>query len=190
MTLVVAAVSQELRDFHPGDVPGGVQLLLTGMGRRAAGESVRRRLSAGGVDLVVSTGFAGGVRPGFTAGDLVMASEVIHASSGERSRPDSSFFGLEGLACTGPFVTVDRVLPDPRLKSEVGTRYGAVAVEMESFAVARAADEHGVPWVAVRAILDPMETHLQWWKIFGFLRTMRTASRSLAGGLHSLMRRK
>ena len=191
MMLIVAAVPQELRSFRPGNGSGaGVQCLVTGMGGRAAGEAVRRRLSAGGVNLVVSTGFAGGVRPGFAVGDLVMASEVIQASSGQRRRrPNASFFGLDGLACTGPFVTVDRVLPEPRLKSEMGARFGAIAVEMESFAVAHAAEEAGVAWVAVRAILDPMETKLQWWKLFRFLRTMRTASGALAGGLHSLIER-
>ena len=188
-TLIVAAVPQELRDFRSIAGTRSVECLLTGMGRRA-GAIVQKRLSAGGVGLVVSTGFAGGLRPGLKVGDLVMASEVIQASSGERRRPDPSFFEMGGLACTGPFVTVDRLLPKPRQKAEVGARFGAIAVDMESAAVVHVADETGVAWVAVRAILDPMEVSLRWWELFGFLRTMRTASRALAGGLRSLMERR
>lgn len=203
--LIVAAVPQELRDLRFRREPG-VQCLVTGMGPRRAGEAVRRRLSAGGISLVVSTGFSGGVRPGFGVGDLVMASEVIHASSGERSRPDPGFFGLNGMASIGPFVTVEQVLPDPAAKAEVGERFGAIAADLESAAVAQAAEAAGVAWVAVRAILDPMEIPLavrsrtqalkllavprRWKEFSGFLRAVRTASRSLAGGLHCLIERR
>ena len=202
--LIVAAVPQELQDFRSGWVPG-VRCLVTGMGPRA-GEAVRRRLAQGDIGLVVSTGFAGGVRPGFRVGDLVMASEVIQASSGDRSRPVSSFFSLSDTASVGPFVTVDQVLPDPKAKAWAGNRFGAIAADMESAAVARAADQAGVAWMAVRAILDPMEVPLvvrsraqalrmlavpRRWKEFSvFLRAVRTASRSLAGGLHDLMERR
>ena len=202
--LIVAAVPQELRDLRLQRDPA-VECLVTGMGRRA-GEAVRRRLSAGGIGLVVSTGFAGGIRPGFEVGDLVMASEVIHAPSGERRRPDPGLFGLNGMASVGPFVTVEQVLPDPAAKAEAGARFGAIAADLESTAVAHAAEAAGVAWVGVRAILDPMEVRLsirsrsqalrclavprRWKEFSGFLQTVRTASRSLAGGLHELIERR
>ena len=201
--LVVAAVSQELQGFRFKE-NFGVQRLITGMGQRAR-EAVRRRLSFGDVSLVISTGFAGGIRPGFEVGDLVMASEVIQASSGERKYPDPSFLGLNGLASVGPFVTVERVLSDPQAKSEAGVRFGAIAADMEAAAVAISAEAAGVAWVAVRAILDPMEFPLKissgrqalrclaapgrWSEFSGFLKMIRTASRSLAEGLHLLISR-
>ena len=201
--LVTAAVSQELADFQVGEVRG-VQCLITGMGARV-GESVRRRLRQGDIGLVVSTGFAGGVRPGFEIGDLVMASEVIHSTSGRRWKPNSVYCGLNGLASVGPFVTVDRVLADPQVKSEAGLKFGAIAADLETAAVAEAANQAGVAWLAVRAILDPMETQLQvgswreflklsaipgrWKDLSSFLAAMRTASRSLAGGLKCVVER-
>lgn len=203
--LVVAAVPQELRDFRP-DSSARAESLVTGMGGRRSGQAVKRRLWAGGVDLVVSAGFAGGARPGFEVGDLVMASEVIDAHSQDRRRPDPSLLTLGGGASIGPFVTVDRVLSQPQAKSDLGTRFGAIAVDMESAAVAQAAEEAGLPWVAVRAILDPMELPLRvgsaaqairllaspgrWKELSGFLRMVRAASRSLAVGLHSLLERR
>jgi len=202
--LIVAAVPQELQNFRLQRV-AGVSCLVTGMGRRSA-EAVRQRLSLGDVGLVVSAGFAGGLRPGFKVGDLVMASEVIQASSGERRTPDSSFFGLDGPASVGPFVTVERVLSDPQAKSETGVRFGAIAADMETAAVAQSAEAAGVAWVAVRAILDPMEFPLRigspaqalrrmaspgGWKEFSeFLQMIRTASRSLADGLNLLVERR
>ncbi|GEM_PF-2541779 len=196
--LIVAAVSQELQDFHPdGDLR--VERLITGMGPRA-GEPVRRRLARGGVGLVVSAGFSGGVRPGFRTGDLVMASEVIEAAGGRRWNPAPLSFGTGRAISVGPFVTVERPLSDPRAKLEAGARFGAIAADMETAAVARSAQALGVAWVAVRAILDPMEVPLavrsraqalrmlaapgRWKEFAGFLQTVRTASRSLADGLH------
>ena len=204
LILVTAAVSQELQDFKFGR-DSGIECLVTGMGPRAE-SVVRRRLKRGDVGLVVSTGFAGAIRPGFHVGDLVLASEVIHAPSGDRSRPVSSFFSLSDRASVGPFVTVEKALVDPKAKAWAGNRFGGIAVDMESAAVAEAADEAGVGWVAVRAILDPMEIPLairsraqaltclaspgRWKEFFGFLRTVRTASRSLASGLHELIKTK
>lgn len=202
--LVVAAVPQELQDFKTNG-RRGIERLITGMGRRA-GEAVRRRLLEGDVGLVVSTGFAGATRPGFKAGDLVMASEVIHGSSGERRHPGASFPELSGLAGRGPFLTVDRVLSDPNRKSDAGKQFGAIAVDLESAAVAQAADRAGVAWVALRAILDPMELPLRitsraqalsclavprrWSEFSAFLRAIRTASRSLGKGLQGLLEKK
>ena len=202
--LIVAAFPQELQDFRVDRLPQA-RCLVTGMGERA-GESVRRRLSSGGVGLVVSAGFAGGTRPGFKAGDLVMASEVIHASSGNRSRPDSSFFSLSDKAAVGPFVTVDHVLRDPETKARAGNRFGAIAADMETARVARSAEAAGVAWVAIRAILDPMEFPLRihspaqalrcaanpgrWREFTDFLGMVRTAGRSLADGLNDLMERR
>ncbi len=201
--LVTAAVPQELADFRAGE-EDGVQCLFTGMGPRG-GEVVRRRLRQGDVGIVISAGFAGGIRPGFEIGDLVMASEVIHSASGQRWKPNPFYFGLNGFASVGPFVTVEQVLTNPAAKSEAGLRFGAIAADLETAAVAEAAHRAGVAWMALRAILDPMETPLQvgswreffkllavpkrWQELSSFLAAMRTSSRSLAGGLKSLVER-
>ena len=205
--LIAAAVPQKLQDFRllSGRLGSGVECLVTGMGPRS-GEAVRRRLAKKDVRLVVSTGFAGGVRPGFHTGDLVLASEVIHAPTGDRHKPVSSYFSLSDRASVGPFVTVEKALPDPKAKAWAGNRFGAIAVDMESAAVAQAADEAGVAWAAIRVILDPMEKPLvvrsrahalrllaaprRWKEFFGFLQTVRLASRSLAGGLNDLIERR
>ena len=183
--LITAAVAQELAGFR-GRADGRCKVLLTGMGRRA-GKAVRERLKAERFGLVVSTGFAGGGRPGFRVGDLVMASEVIHAASGRRHRPAADFPAPEGLASVGPFVTVDRILPTPEAKGQAAARFGAIAVEMESAWVAEAAERSGVPWVALRVILDPMEEEIRWMKWIRIGSAIRTASRSLSDGLSRLV---
>ena len=193
--LVVAAVPQELSCFrrHANEE---VHCLLTGVGQERAFRAVRNVLNRRRYRLVISAGFAGGTQPGLQVGDLVMASEVVEASSGQRWRPG---IPLDSSITVGTLLTTRHPLVDPQAKAKAGLRYGAVAVDMETAAVARVASEAQVPWVSLRAILDPMEVRLslvswvqglwclafpsRWGEFAGFLRAMRLASQSLANGL-------
>lgn len=199
--LVVAATPQELNRFRQA-APADVRCLVTGMGEKA-GAAVRQELQRQRYRLVVSTGFSGGLRPGFQVGDLVMASEVIEEASGLRRKPGTAF-GLNGMASVGPFLTVRKILSDPAQKQQGGVRFGAIAADLETSAVAEAAIQAGVGWVAIRAILDPMEVPLavdSWWQGLRicavpsrwgqmrlFLRAVQGAGRSLADGLRHFLK--
>lgn len=193
---MVAATPQELAHFRKAE-PSGIRSLVTGMGG-PAGAVVREQLQRDRYRLVVSAGFCGGLRPGFRVGDLVVASEVIEESTGLRRKP-SVPFGLNGMASVGPFLTVRKVLSDPALKQQGGVRFGAIAVDLETSAVAEAAVQAGVAWVGIRSILDPMEVRLavdswrqavrmltvpsRWGQMKLFLRSVQLAGQSLAEGL-------
>lgn len=156
--LVVAAVRQELDPFLRRS-NGDVQVLLTGVGARRAYAQVGRWLSDHPCGGLISAGFAGATRPGLKTGDLIWAEEVVDAVSGERARPSFSKPSLGGVA-SGRLVTVPRAAWSPSAKAALGARFEAVAVDMETAWVARAAGEKGIPWVAIRAVLDPMEQFL------------------------------
>ncbi len=55
---------------------------------------------------------------------------------------------------TGKFVSVDRVLINSGEKRQLHIETGAVGVDMESAAIGEVAQEHGVPFLIVRAISD------------------------------------
>ncbi|MBI3323460.1 MAG: hypothetical protein HYZ95_03240 [Candidatus Omnitrophica bacterium] len=201
--LLVAAVPVELSGVpRGGSTP--VRLLAAGVGPKA-GRAVRRHLDRERFSLVVSTGFSGGARPGLKPGDLVWASEVIRAGSGWRRAPTGDNRGLNGLCSVGPFVTVNRPLQRPQEKREMGLRYGAVAVDMESADVAEAAEQAGVPWVALRVILDPVDAPLligdgrqalgtllrpwRWKEMAAFFSEVRRSSLSLGRGLNEWVER-
>ncbi|MBI1953735.1 MAG: hypothetical protein HYS41_06405 [Candidatus Omnitrophica bacterium] len=176
--LLAAAVRPELASF-PRKLHAKVDLLFTGMGKQAH-RAAARALAAESYRLVVSSGFAAGARTGLKTGDLVAAEEVVDAVSGEvlvSRRP-----AVNGSVALGRFVTVPRVIAGPRGKEQAGRRWQAAAIEMETFHVARAASQAGVPWVGLRVILDPMEVSLLR-GVLGFLPAVRLASRSLADGL-------
>ena len=54
----------------------------------------------------------------------------------------------------GVILGLDRLLSTPREKAAAFARTGALAIDMESHHVARAAARHGLPFIAIRAISD------------------------------------
>lgn len=201
LILVVAAVPSELVAFRPGRREGLI-CVAGGMGARA-GRSAREFLRRRSISCVVSAGFAGSASAGLRVGDLVMASDVVEESTGRRLTPPISPEGVIPGVRKGTFVTVERPLVASSDKRQRWDRFGAIAVEMETWAVASAAVEAGVPWLALRAILDPMEQPLavasmpqgvawlvqpwRWPAWSEFMGSVRVAGGCLARGLELLV---
>jgi nucleoside phosphorylase len=57
----------------------------------------------------------------------------------------------------GPTVTAPDIITTPGGRRRLGRQTGAVAVDMESYWVAKAAADRGLPFLAVRAISDLQE---------------------------------
>ncbi len=90
-------------------------------------------LSSSKLEAVVSTGFCGGLDPALRESQIVVASEVVCASSGER-------FGCARVASetgfvTGALLSQDRIAHDASEKSTLFSN-GAIAVDMEAAGVA------------------------------------------------------
>ena len=60
----------------------------------------------------------------------------------------------EGRVKIGTIATGDQFIGDRARCSEIGTMFGALAVEMEGCAVAQVASRFGIPFVVLRAISD------------------------------------
>jgi adenosylhomocysteine nucleosidase len=57
-------------------------------------------------------------------------------------------------------LTTDRLISDPIEKKRLGERHQADVVDMESAAVAEVCARAGIPFLAVRAVSDTVETRL------------------------------
>ncbi|HET7784701.1 MAG TPA: hypothetical protein VFL36_01900 [Myxococcales bacterium] len=123
------------------------------------GGDARAALRAEHPALVVSCGFAGALSPSLRAGDLLVAT-AVRAPDGERLQaPELPASRALAQAARGEIACADRVLATPEEKRALGAG-GALAVDLESAQVARAAAEAGVPWLVVRAIVDDARTSL------------------------------
>ncbi len=108
---------------------------------------------------LVSFGVAGGLAPHLAAGDVILSTEVI--AEGRRWRADPQFDGqiadLAGRvgATRGAVLGASRILATEQDKRQAWRNTGALAVDLESAIVARAAVAAGIPFVVLRTIADP-----------------------------------
>jgi adenosylhomocysteine nucleosidase len=143
-----------------------VLMVETGMGAAAMETAVRWCLGSplfGHVPyrprFLMLLGFSGALQPRLRLGDVVVASEIVdrnqHRWSATRLPVKTT------LPITlGRILTVSEIVGDPRDKRELGRRYEALAVDMESAVAARLCHDHNVPFVCVRAISDDVDTAL------------------------------
>ena len=135
----------------------GLSLLVSGMGPEAAAQAALRLVDAGVAALAVF-GVAGGLDPRLAPGDLVCPSEILDEQN-QRYAAESSWRGhlLARLPLppqTGALLSVKLPLLSAAEKSAAFKSTGAVAVDMESAAVAAVAASAGLPFLALRAISD------------------------------------
>jgi adenosylhomocysteine nucleosidase len=122
---------------------------LSGAEARRA-ETMARILADEGAEMLVSIGLAGALSPALRPGDLVLPSAVID-EQGARLEAAS----LPDECQSGDLLGADHIIDGPAAKSRLLSATGAVAVDMESHAVARVAAGRGIRFVIIRAIADP-----------------------------------
>jgi adenosylhomocysteine nucleosidase len=139
-----------------------------GMGPEAAGKAASELLGQGCAALL-SFGLAGGLDPLLRPGSVVVADAIV-TERGELFSTDPAWRRrlVERLATCRAVVEAriagsDRPLLTPSAKRAMANGQSAVAVDMESQAVARAAQRSGVPFMSVRAVADPAERGIPAW---------------------------
>jgi adenosylhomocysteine nucleosidase len=176
---IVAALSNVQHEVHGGsDVTigeyNGHQVMLTesGIGKVAAGMATALLIARFAPDLVVNTGSAGALHPELEIGDTVIGTRVAYHDV------DVTVFGydkgqlpgqplyfeanpevvadFEKLAAVkeGLIVAGDQFVQDKQRVQILQDFPDALAVEMESPAVAQVATKMGVPFIVFRAISD------------------------------------
>jgi adenosylhomocysteine nucleosidase len=134
--------------------------LLTSMGQGNAARAVTRVLQESVFDLVISSGLAGGLRPGHRPGNILVGRTVRRLDDGREIELPMKWVdrAREIGAEEAIFVTSSRIIGTSEEKRRLGAQ--ADAVDMESFAVIEEANARGTPAVVIRAIGDPVEMGL------------------------------
>ncbi len=151
---------------------GGKEFAVVGhgIGHRRATETARRALdSIPGAELVIGTGVVGALSSGLKPGDLVLSDRILTIDSDGKVEPaivvsDSHLRAVgrslssAGIAySTGAILTSHRVLATGAEKRRAKETTGAIAVDMESAAIAAEAAARGLPFLAIRAVLDEVD---------------------------------
>lgn len=137
-------------------IPSSHLVICSGANSQAARQAAHR-LTDQGCDLLVSFGLAGGLDPALPAGTLLAPKEIITPSR-ERFACWSEIDFPN--AVTQPLAGSDMLLSSPEDKALLMARSGAVAVDMESHAVAYVARERGLPFLVLRAVTDTADMAL------------------------------
>lgn len=134
---------------------------LTPLVRCSGGDAGRaavlaEELAAAGVSMLWSFGIAGGLAPTLGSGRIVLATEVL-TEAGSLPADRSLLASLAAAlpeALPGPIRASEAPVATPDAKTRLHRATGALAVDMESGAVARVAQRHGLPFAAIRTIAD------------------------------------
>ena len=116
------------------------------------------RLVARGATALLSFGLAGGLQPGLPAGAILVPLTVVDGD-GQTWHADQRLAERLG-APNGAMLAGDRILVTIADKRMAWERSRALAVDLESGAVARVATTHSLPFAVLRAVCDPAERSL------------------------------
>jgi adenosylhomocysteine nucleosidase len=113
---------------------------------------------------LVSFGVAGGLAPHLKPGDVILSAEVI--GDDRRWRPTDGFRSSVAKladqigAVDGSVLGSRDILATEDGKARAWRETGALAVDLESAIVARAAEAAGIPFLVLRTIADPLRREL------------------------------
>jgi len=170
-TGILVAMAVECRSLTAKRIPeGGCLDLGDGcvVGFSGAGPEAARRnaelLARQGISSLISCGCAAALADGIATGDLVLPSQIV-GTDGQRLDTDAAW--RERLASSlagglrihqGTLAESGRIVGKEAEKRAIHAATAAIALDMESAACARAALSLGLPFLAVRSIVDPVDT--------------------------------
>lgn len=159
---VIAALPGEAKSLRKSTVRWGgssPEVALSGIGPQAAGAAAEHLAWSGAAGLV-SFGYAGGLQRALRSGTLILPDEILEAD-GTRHRTDTAWMAALASAIapdvavvTGPLLSMPQMLTSAADKHAAHEATGALGVDMESAAIAATAERYGLPFIAVRAVLD------------------------------------
>jgi len=161
-----AEVSPALKALHANSRRLGNRLfheaeplvfLVGGVGPEKARRAARCLVEASHPAALISAGFVGAVVPDLSAGDLVLGGSSGFAPDEDLLRRARK---VDPTARVAEVVTVDQVVVGEEAKSRIAKSSHAVAVDMESAAVAMVARECGLGFLCAKVVLDTISEPL------------------------------
>jgi adenosylhomocysteine nucleosidase len=165
-------------------------LVQAGVGRRNAERATRLLLAGHRPAWVLSAGFSGALKPGLKRGDIVMADSLVEPGGGRLAidvRIDQQTLASTPGLHVGRLLTVDAIVAESSEKQRLGRTYDALAVDMETWAVAEVCSQEHVRFLSVRVISDTLEENLP--RDLGPLIAQQTAAGKVGALTGALWRR-
>jgi adenosylhomocysteine nucleosidase len=161
-------IRQEHLDFHEGLLAGQpVALLALGIGKECARIAADITIRCYRPDLIISAGFGGGLQPQVREGDIVVGTEILELRKdvgteitwnvAHRCAVPPRFQNEKTPGSRvhyGKIITTEEMVLRAANKARIGKATGALAVDMETSAVAAVCAAKKTDFFAVRCITD------------------------------------
>lgn len=158
--------TQNLRLRNTTVITDNILLRIGGVGRAGA-QAAAEDLIAQGANLLISWGTAGGLSPGMAAGTLILGDRIISREEvfeTDRIWREHFYSHLANITVhCGAVVEAEHIIASTSAKAQLFSLHQAVAVDMESAAIARVAKQAGAPFLAIRSIVDAADFALPEW---------------------------
>jgi len=138
-----------------------VKVILTGIGGKKAWVEATKVLWDGDIDVCISSGLAGALKPEHKPGEVLAAESIYAANWTKVVAGDSALLDLAagcGAKLVKCFYSADHLVLKAEEKHKLGLK--ADAVEMESVEVLYEASGFGAKGIAIRAISDAADEGL------------------------------
>lgn len=137
-----------------------VAFAQSGMGPQPARRAAQALIDGHSPRWVISAGFSGALAPHMKVGDIVVGNSIVDVDGKElkidMNMPANPAAGLY----VGRLLMVDRIVRAVAEKKSLAERLGAIAIDMESLAVAQVCHDSKTRFLAVRVISDDLSADL------------------------------
>jgi len=176
ITGIVVALAEELTTLTAKKMLKGQCLFIadklvvaySGVGSTNA-QAAAELLVAQGATRLMSWGCAGALSATLKPGDLVLADHLIDVDgcrdakccvSTDWHSDITNRLAAFVVARTGCLAESMGLVSDSKDKKQLHSLTGAIAVDMESIAIAKVAGQYALPFLAIRVIVDPVDMTL------------------------------
>ncbi len=172
---VICGLPVEARCLVKRSLPVGSTLHLTqrivvhtaGIGKERA-KAAAENLIQQGIAGLISWGTAGGLSPQILSGDLLLPSQVINSEKetyciDENWRNELQDNLKDLVVRGGSLLQMDQIITSVHHKKQLFETHQALAVDMESAAIAAVAHAAKIPFLAIRTVVDDANCNFPQW---------------------------
>ena len=152
-------VTHEAREFTLFEGNHAV-VIISGIGPEGARAAAEAIIAQHSPDLLISAGVAGALVPELHVGETIFPTTVIDTQDGSRHETAIHDAPLGKTPFARTILASYPEIASASHKQQLAKSYGAHAVDMEAAAVARAAQVHSLPFLAIKAISDELDFEL------------------------------
>ena len=156
--------SKKLKAGLPIEIQQDVFLCLSGIGHESA-LFAAKKLAALKVDALISWGVAGAIDKSVNSGDIILASSIINEGhryliSEDWLRRVSEHLQSTSMVSNGAIASSKEICASTTDKHHLSEKTGALAVDMESAAIAETATVNKLDLLVIRTISDNADSSI------------------------------